>query len=195
MVQCTPTRGPLRGLRGVGLAATASSLSVAAHAAAGGSVPGPGTTLVAIGLLSAVSTALANRRRGTAFILGALGLSQCVLHYMLQVSAVYTQVTSGVHTAGQLAHVAHHGGMPFNATVMSLGHAVAAVLTGLMLAGAEDALFFLARLVGWVLPRKPSSLPVTTSLGSVVFCWAPIRRLAELIPQRIQPLRGPPQVS
>jgi hypothetical protein len=134
-------------LRGVGLATTSTALSLAAHAAAGGALPAPGTTFVVTSSLAGAGIALADRRRGRRFIVAALGANQLVIHLVLQ----HTNTDSHAYSAG----------LPLSAMSMFWGHAAAAILTGLMLARAELALFAMARLLGLILPRKSTPFPIT----------------------------------
>ena len=75
-------------------------------------------------LLAGAGVALADRKRGSCGILGALGVSQLALHLFLQVA--------GSHEAGMSC------GMPFSPTAMTLGHIAAVLLTGLLMARAEE---------------------------------------------------------
>jgi hypothetical protein len=175
-----PTQGALRVLRGAGLATTSASLSVAAHAAAGGSLPDAGTTVVITALLAGAGVALADRKRGLWGIVGALALSQLALHVFLQLVAGH----GGAHG---------HAGMPFSPLAMTLGHAVVVVLTGLAMAHAERALFAVARLLGSILPRKTAPLPIVTPPRTVCVRIITRRTLAQLIYQRIHARRGPPE--
>ncbi|MBB5154246.1 hypothetical protein [Saccharopolyspora phatthalungensis] len=175
-----PTQGALRVLRGAGLATTSASLSVAAHAAAGGSLPDLGTTVVITVLLSGAGVALADRKRGSWSILGALAISQLALHVFLQLVAS--------HQDG-----AGHPGMPFSSSAMTLGHAAVVLLTGLVMSRAERALFVVARLLGLLLPRRSRPLPVVTTPRTVWILTVTVRSLAQLIYQRIHARRGPPK--
>lgn len=85
--------------------------------------------------------------------------------------------------------------MPFDPWTMTLGHAAAAVLTGLLLAHAERALFVVARFLGLILPRKSDPLPVCVPLRTVCITATSVRPLAEILYQRIHSRRGPPARS
>ncbi|MCI2418587.1 hypothetical protein MOQ72_14195 [Saccharopolyspora sp. K220] len=178
-VNLAPTQGALRVLRGAGLATTSASLSVAAHAAAGGSLPDPGTTVVITALLAGAGVALADRKRGSWGILGALGISQLALHAFLQLVASHQDIG--------------HRGMPFAPLTMTLGHVAVVLLTGLLLARAERALFVVAKLLSSILPRKSTPLPVVTKPRTVCIPAITVRALAQLIYQRIHARRGPPK--
>ncbi|QIZ35319.1 hypothetical protein [Saccharopolyspora sp. ASAGF58] len=176
----TPTLGALRVLRGAGLATTSASLSVAAHAAAGGSLPDPGTTVVITGLLAGAGVALADRKRGSWGILVALSVTQLALH-------VFLQVVAG-HQDG-----AGYPGMPFSPLAMTLGHIAVVLLTGLVMAHAERALFVVSRLLGAILPRRSTPSPIVTEPRTVCVTVVTVRALAQLIYQRIHARRGPPE--
>jgi hypothetical protein len=133
-------------------------------------------------LLAAAGVALADRRRGSLGIVGALGFSEVSLHAFLQLF--------GSHQGGT-----HHHGASFAPVPMLLGHLMAVLLTGLMLAGAERALFVVARFLGLILPRKPAPLPTVTPLRAVCIPADTIRVPAHLVQQRIHGLRAPPQRS
>ncbi|GAB3286337.1 hypothetical protein [Parasphingorhabdus pacifica] len=180
-IRLTPTQGLLRALRGVGLAITSASLSVAAHTAAGGSLPEPGMTTVITLLLAGTGVALANRKRGPKHIVGALLVAQCALHQSLQVT-------------GSNGHPGH-AAAPFDTATMTFGHIAVAVLTGLVLARAEHALFVVATFLGMILPRRHSPLPVATSLRTICIPARTVRGTAEILYQRIHSRRGPPALS
>jgi hypothetical protein len=133
-------------------------------------------------LLAGAGVALADRRRGSLIIVGALSLNQVALHLFLQLT--------GSHQDGM-----PYAGMPFAPTTMLCGHAAAAVLTGLMLARAEHALFVVARFLGLILPRKSSPLPAVAPLRTVRIRKDTVRVTAQLIHPRIHAPRGPPHIS
>ena len=178
----TPTRGALRVVRGVGLATTAASLSVAGHAAAGGALPDPGTTVAVTALLAGAGVGLADRRRGPWAIVGDLSLSQFALHLFLQL-------------AGSHQGQAHAIGPSFDPATMIAAHVLAVAGTGLLLGRAEAAVFLLTALWNRILPRKPDRFPFLAPLR--VICPTPVtlRTRAQLTVRRIHGLRGPPVFS
>jgi hypothetical protein len=131
-------------------------------------------------LLAGAGVALADRRRGSWGILGALGGSQLALHAFLQLVAS--------HQDGD----GHHG-LPFAPLPMILGHVAVVLLTGLLMARAEWALFVVAYLLGSVLPRKSTPLPIVTKPRTRCGPAITVRTLAQLIYQRIHARRGPPK--
>lgn len=185
VVSLTPAQGALRVLRGVGLAITSASLSVAAHAAANGSFPDPVTTVVLTTVLAGAGVALADRRRGSRSIVGALVLTQPAIHAFLQFGAGH----QAGHEHAEMMMPCH-----CHTVAMVIGHLLAAAGTGLVLARAEDALFVVARFLRLVLPKKPTPLPAVAPLVSCIPAVS-VRATAQLINQRIHGLRGPPLVA
>jgi len=177
--QPAPTRGAPRALRGGLLASTAAALAVTAHGLAGGGWPDTGFTLLLTALLAGAGTALADRRRGLPAILGALGASQLAMHLLL--SAPHP------HQAG--------AGLGLQWPVMTAAHAVAVLLTALLLAKAEAAVFAVARALAALLPRRAQPAPVNVPRPGVVV--APLRVDTELdvLFRRVCLRRGPPARS
>ncbi|MEU4448421.1 hypothetical protein AB0K14_29990 [Actinosynnema sp. NPDC050801] len=128
-----------RGARSVAFAVTSTALACAAHVVGSGGLPDIGTTILLTALLAFAGRALAGRWWGTAGVVALLGLSQVVLHVMLT----------------WLSGLSHHGFEPTAA--MLVGHACAAVLTGLVPARAEAAVFAIARALAswWPEPLTP----------------------------------------
>ena len=86
-------------------------------------------------------------------------------------------------------------GVSADPLAMTVGHVVAAIITGLALARAEHALFVVAKILGMVLPRKRGPLPIVTTPLAVCVPADTVRVLAHLLHQRIHGLRGPPSHS
>lgn len=181
----------LRVLRGCVLAGTSASLSIAAHAAAGGSNPPLGTTAVITLLLAAAGIGLADRQRGTWSILGALGASQLALHVILEVMSGHSMHGDQHMDMGSMRHM--EPTLPLNEPTMTLGHIAVVLLTGLAMAHAERAIFAVARLVRAILPRRAGPLPVLTPPPTICVPAPIARTLAQLIFQRIHGRRGPPK--
>ncbi|RKT84337.1 hypothetical protein SAMN05421805_103264 [Saccharopolyspora antimicrobica] len=148
--------------------------------AAGGSLPDLGSTVVITVLLAGAGVALADRKRGSWGILGALGVSQLSLHVFLQLVASHQDGPGAI-------------GMPFSPLAMTLGHLGAVLVTGLLMARAERALFVVARLLRSILPRRPRPLPTVTETPTVCVPAITVRPLAHLLYQRIHARRGPPE--
>ncbi|TDC89186.1 hypothetical protein E1161_21930 [Saccharopolyspora aridisoli] len=135
-------------------------------------------------LLTGAGVALADRKRGSSGILGALAVSQLALHFFLELTAL------GHHGPGHL-----HGPppIPVSPWLMTLGHVIVTLLTALVMAHAERALFVVTRLLQAIFPRKTTPLPVVTPPPAVCVPAPVPRTLAQLIFQRIHARRGPPK--
>jgi hypothetical protein len=180
------TRGAPRVLRGVTLAGCSAALTVAAHTAAGGSAPSTGLTVVLTVLLAGLGVALADRQRGFPAILAAVGTSQLGMHVLLS-SPMYEN-----------GHENGHGhGITLTGGMVAL-HAAAAVLTAVLLAGAESAVFATVAVLGWALravAAVPRPLPVLgPRLPSVPPAWMPGCLAVETLLRRVHARRGPPDL-
>ncbi|WP_406688324.1 hypothetical protein REH65_17245 [Saccharopolyspora sp. ID03-671] len=135
-------------------------------------------------LLTGAGVALADRKRGSWGILGALSVSQLALHFFLELTAV------SAHGSGHL-----HGPppIPLSPALMTLGHVIVTMLTALVMAHAERVLFVVTRLLQAIFPRKTTPLPVVTPPPAVCVPAPVPRTLAQLIYQRIHARRGPPK--
>lgn len=173
----TPTRGLPRVLRGVALAGCSAALTVAAHSAAGGLGPSTGLTIVLTVLLAGAGVALADRRCGFPAILAAVGASQLGMHLLLS-------------TLG------HPHGAPSVSAPMAALHAVAAVLTAVLLAGGEDAVFAVAAVLRWLLgglPAGPHPLPALGAAPPRVGTeWIFRSIFVDVLLRRVHARRGPP---
>ena len=179
------TRGAPRVIRGVGLAVCCAALGVAGHAVAGGRLPAPGTTVVLTVLLAAAGIALADRQRGLPAIASTVGGTQVGLHLLLNALA-------HGHVAG-----ADPPALPIDPVAMTGVHAVATIITALLLAGAERSMFALAGVLGWLLrgvPVRPFVIPVCGP--PVVVPAVPAVHVAagelRLLLRRVHGRRGPP---
>jgi hypothetical protein len=171
-----PTRGALRLLRGGLLAGCSAVLAVAAHAAGGGGAPDTGLAVLLTLLIAAAGTALADRRRGGTAIVAALGVSHTGEHLILTTLAD------------------HHHHSQVNGVAMTCAHVVAVLVTALLLAGAESALFRAAAALGMLLPRKPFTVPPLPvgAPGLGRYLVVPARTEKSVLLGRIIRRRGPP---
>ncbi|MFC4005162.1 hypothetical protein ACFS2C_26850 [Prauserella oleivorans] len=160
--------------RGVLLAVSSAALSVTAHGLAGGGVPHPATTLLLTVLIGWVGTAAADRTRGTRGILLVLGCGQMATHLLL-------------------AELSGHPGEP---PTMLAAHAVATVLTAMLLAHAESmlavALAALRRLLPLALRLAP--VPSAPALPTLALP-AGATTVVEVVLRRMHGRRGPPALS
>lgn len=138
-------------------------------------------------LLTGAGVALADRKRGSWGILGALSVSQLALHFFLEITAV------GAHGSGHLHGVHGPPPIPLSPALMTLGHVIVTMLTALVMAHAEQVLFVVTRLLQAIFPRKTTPLPVVTPPPAVCIPAPVPRTLAQLIYQRIHARRGPPK--
>ncbi|MEU5691056.1 hypothetical protein [Actinosynnema sp. NPDC020468] len=164
---------PTRFARGVLLAVTSLSLTVAAHGAAGGElgdvVPAlPLTLLIAFGC-----TALSERVRNPWTMLTALGVAQLGQHALLNL---------GFHPA----HVPQ-----FDPTAMTAAHVAAALLTGLLLARADTALSALVSAVRTLVPVLAPPRPATRPAAAPVVVTV-VGTCVEVLLRRVNGRRGPP---
>jgi hypothetical protein len=137
-------RGRGRVERGLTLSAACLVVPAIAHALAGGGVPAVGPFLFAAGLLSAACVSLADRRLSVGAIATLLFASQPVFHVLLSLSA----------------H-GHGGGRPVSVVGLVAGHAVAAGVLTVLLAGGESVLWSMAALASVLLLRRVRTLPLS----------------------------------
>lgn len=169
----------MRAVRGALLAASSATLAIGAHAVAHGGMPDAAMTVAMTALIGWSATGLADRARSTASTLAALGVAQLLMHLVL------TVVDD------------HHGvvAVPLDPVAMTGAHAVATVLTALLLAHAERGLLaFAASLRGLLQVRCPR-LADDPPVGSVAVAPAARGLSIEVLLRRVRPPRGPPLCS
>jgi hypothetical protein len=145
-----PPTGPAhaRALRGAVLASLSTLLTGLGHLAGGGTLPDLGLLVVLLPLLALAVTSAAERARGPVGTVLVLGAGQFVLHELLEF----------------LGH--DHGGAT-SGTQMLVMHAVATVLSGLLLRDADRLLSALGRALRRVLPRRSAPLPADAPLRTL----------------------------
>lgn len=172
-------------LRGAGLALCCATLSVAAHAAAGGELPAFGPTALLTVVLAGAGVALADRRWGLPAILAIVGGTQVGLHVLLDSLAHHTP-------AGSLAIAS---AAPALGPIFMTGlHAAAALVMALLLAGAERSAFVLGAVLDWLLgavPVRPFTPPAWTPVVAEPGAAVPSGEL-RLLFRRVHGRRGPP---
>lgn len=177
-----PARRPavLGATRGVLLAVSAGTLSVTAHRLADGGLPDPAMTALLTALFGWTATALTRRARGPVATITLLGAAQLVMHLLLTTLA------------------GHHDmyAMPGTGLGMVTAHAVATVLTALLLARADATLLAVLGALRAILPRLLTPLPVPSAAPALV----PTRtaapgHLVGVHLRRIHGRRGPPAHS
>jgi hypothetical protein len=163
-----------RVVRGAGLAGCCATLGVAGHAAAGGELPPLAPTALLTFVLAGLGIALADRRRGFGSMLLVVVATQVGMHVLL----------------AALAH--GHGLIPVD-TGMVAFHAAAALVTALLLAGAEGSVFALAAVLGWLLrgiPLRPLLVPAVAPAVRLRPATPPAE--LRLMMRRAHGRRGPP---
>lgn len=162
--------GALRTVRGVLLAFSSGGLAVSAHALAHGGLPDTALTLLLVLLVGWIGTALADRTRGPLGVLTVLGAAQLLMHLVLD------------------SLMPHSASTPL---AMLAAHAVATVVTGLVLARAEALLQLAAARFSLLLPvlfgPLPPPLPVPGAPAP-----APGLPMVKVLLSRMHARRGPP---
>lgn len=190
----SPASGSLRGLRVAVVAVAGTLLSAAAHVAAGGRLPSAGAVALASLIPAMGGLWLSRRRRGWGSIAAVLGGVQVFLHtWLMSATETSTCAVRGgghaMHAAGALVRCspggmadmslggsgrqAATGALPGwhlaeGSLAMLLTHAVAVVLTALVLAGGERAVW---QLLQWLRPAfraLRADLPVLPGCPRVV---------------------------
>ncbi|WP_306744173.1 hypothetical protein [Saccharothrix yanglingensis] len=168
---------PTRFARAALLAVTSAALTVTAHGAAGGRVTEFAPALPLTLLVAFAGTALAERGRRPWTVLATLGVAQVGQHLLLG-----------------LGHRTADGpGLGVDQTTMTAAHAVAALLTGLLLARADAALDALVAVARRLVPRFPGTLPPVGTAPVAVPAPTP-HRLVGVLLRRVNGRRGPPAV-
>ena len=175
-----PVRRPavLGATRGALLAVSAGGLSVTAHRLADGGLPDPAMTVLLSALFGWTASALARKARGVVATLSLLGAAQVVMHLLLTTLAGHHDVYA----------------MPDGTGLgMIAAHAVATVLTALLLAHADGTLLTVLAVLRAFLPRLLTPLPVPAAAPALV----PARtdapgHLVGVDLRRIRGRRGPP---
>lgn len=166
-----PSRSALRVARASAWACAAFGLSVGAHVVGGGQPPTPGGTAFLVVALLWVGLLLTHRRLGTLPLVATLATSQLLLHAVLTLTEHSVACSPGASPPG--AHAGHGVGLSCEASsasvmaalthgghsplTMILGHLLAAIALGVILAKGEDAVWRIARLL---LPHLPSAPPL-----------------------------------
>lgn len=163
---------PARRSRGVLLAGCSAALTVSAHTFADGHLPQLATTVLLTVLIGWISTAAAERTRGFGGILLVLGSAQLVSHLVL----------------GELS------GHPGGGVAMLASHAVATVLTALVLAHAESMLAKGVAALRLLLPSVwLSDPPPRVAVAVATARPAGDGHVIEVLLRRVHRRRGPPQ--
>ncbi len=169
-------RTPFHALRAATLAAATVALAASAHLLAGGQLPAPGILLAVLALTGLVCTAATRLKLGFPAVASLLGAGQLILHESFTAFsgtvAGSSDGTAAHHGPANLPasipaaspeHVQAHGPDPALALLMLAGHAAATLLSALLLAKGEDALWTLA---AWLRPLVQLPSPITPDAGA-----------------------------
>jgi hypothetical protein len=172
-------------------------LAAGAHVAGGGALPDP---LIVVGILALVlvpAIALAGRKISVVGMLGMLGAGQLGLHWAfdalsVSASAAPPPSTSHVHVLAALSAPSTSDHLHGDSTLMLVGHILATIVTALVLARGEQALWALlawltplVRLLAAAAPHPAPALPAFSE-EPLPPAWRTLR-----LPAR----RGPPPSS
>jgi hypothetical protein len=171
-----PTGSGARSARSVAFAVSAVSLSLGAHATAGGDVPDV-PLLLLVALVDAASSTLARRPRGPVATAVALLSAQVVLH--------------GAFMFAAPDHAAHAGHLP--SLPMVVAHGIAAFVLAVLLSHGERLITHVARVLLPVALLRPFRPLLATRLVVAVPSDVPPLRLAATLHDISR--RGPPESS
>ncbi|WP_410564677.1 hypothetical protein [Amycolatopsis sp. cmx-4-61] len=160
------------------LGVSAGALSVTAHRLADGGLPDPAMTALLAGLFGWTAAAFARKARGPIATITLLGAAQLVMHLLLTTLADHHDMAAMPAPTG------------FG---MTAAHAIATVLTALLLARADTMLLTVLAVLRAILPRLLTPLPVPSAAPALV----PARvggpdHLVGVDLRRIRGRRGPP---
>ena len=192
-----------RAVRGTVAAGTAVLIAGTAHTLSGGGAP-PAWLMVGIAILAApLCMLLVGRRASRRGLAAAVAAAQLALHAAFAAvgSAAPTAPTAGGAHDAMAAHAAHTHLLPFltntasaldpAASLMTLGHAVAALVTFAALAWGERLLAAVARGILRVL--RPARAPRPARPASAPALFLPRHTAAEALFLHSVTRRGPPE--
>lgn len=189
-----PTSLPWRVLRSVAFAAVATALAAVGHMLGGGNLPDVAVLVTGAGTIGLVGTGLAFRRRTLPTIAGSMAGCQLAFHLLFGAGMHAAAPATGMPGSIGTMHPAMGAG-PWSVSAAMLGfHVVAGLLSAVVLAGGESALFglfaALRRIVRPVRIGFSVDLPPrwTASFAFVL----PRRSTGSLL--ATSPRRGPPAV-
>ncbi|MGW6930732.1 hypothetical protein ACWGE0_11750 [Lentzea sp. NPDC054927] len=166
----------LRVVRAALVAVLSSAVSVAAHGAAGGGMPDLGSTLLLTLMIAGAATALADRRRSAKRTVAILAAAQLSQHVMLT----------------WLSGLAHHHDLSLHPAMIA-AHVAALVVSGFLLARAEDVVFAVAGAFAAFMPRLLVSLPMPADVPVAVPVWSDVDPVRTVLLRRQLGRRGPPR--
>lgn len=205
----SPSRGALRWARAGAWTTAALGLTLGAHVVGGGHPPSPLAAGVTAAVLLWLALLLTRVRLGPAGLAGSLTATQLLTHRLLAATEpAHVCTATGAPSAGRHLHEAALActpaatgvpGVAQTGTAMLLAHAAAAVLTALLLAKGEDAVWVLAGLLRPVWPVWPAPLTLPAAPRALAVPLRPTRpsRRPVLggVGRRGPPRRRAPQVA
>jgi hypothetical protein len=141
----TPTRGAVRVARAVAFGVSVLTIAAGAHVAAGGLLPSVTILALLAVPVTVVAVALTGRRCGPVLLVGSMAAAQVLLHQTLMAG----QMSAASASAMDCHAIAHTDGW---SVTMTAAHVVATLVTALLLARGEQALW---QLVSRLLPTLP----------------------------------------
>ena len=187
-----PTRGATRLARAASFGVATLTLAAGGHVAAGGGLPSMTILAILAVPVTMAAMALAGRRCGPVLLLASMAGAQVLLHETLKALTAQapgdmaSQISAGSASAMGGHAMAHADG--WSAT-MTAAHVVATVVTALLLARGEQALW---QLVSRLLPALPGD---PTPVGSRPHRAPALVSVPALVPSVVcggPGLRGPP---
>ncbi|HLS14879.1 MAG TPA: hypothetical protein VK095_10230 [Beutenbergiaceae bacterium] len=195
------SRGALLLARAVLVTACVFSLALAAHVWGGGGLPDPLLAVTAASLLLLVTSILARIQLRAPALLVLLAAAQFGLHHVFAVPPAGSCAGHGdYHVAGQVfaaptepsgCAMGHHHDFGWQ---MFAAHAIATIVTTVLVAGAERALW---AVVSWLHPLLAIfAVPQVPTIRCTCALAAYHRRLpARMVLDPTTPLRAPPVVA
>jgi hypothetical protein len=153
-----PTRGATRVARAAAFGVAVLTIAAGAHVAGGGALPSM-TVLALLAIpVTVAAAALTSRRCGLGLLLGSMAAAQLLLHETLM--ALAAPVPGGMSEQMSATSAAAMGGHAManadgRSVTMTAAHAVATVVTALVLARGEQALWLLVSRLLPTLPGEP----------------------------------------
>lgn len=168
-----PTRGATRLARAAAFAVATLALASGAHVSAGGAMPSMMVLALLVVPLMMAALVLTSRRCGPVLLLGSLTAAQVLVHETLMALTSHVPVDmfpaelgahhgaqalvsgqSSAHSASAMGGAAVSGGGGWSVT-MQVAHVLATLVTALLLARGEQALWQLASRLLPTLPGNP----------------------------------------
>jgi hypothetical protein len=172
-------------MRGWTLAVCSAALAIAAHGMAGGGAPDTALAVLLTMLVAWGGTSVANQFQGTLAVLTALGMAQSAMHLILN----YVVPSD----AGHVGHVA----APVDPAVMFTTHAVATVITGMLITRADAAVGLISSAMRLLLDliRPPRFPAVPVAIYALPSSTLPADHIRQVMLRRVIARRGPPACS